>query len=170
MLMIIQSDNTATNVLIDYVTVPEVQETMYAVPMEYSSFYNKLMIVPTVLEGYNQISAIDIAILLKMIVSGKFSSVYACEQMVEVMKKQQIHYITEGLPEPSSAMIGGLPKWEFASKTGNVTGVRHDVGIFYVGERAMVVTILSSECEKNLALQTLNEIGVLLYQYMTQNE
>lgn len=168
MLMIIQSDNTATNVLIEHVSVAEVQATMRSIPMDGSTFYNKLMTVPAKVEGVNQLTAADVASLLDQIVSGKFSSVYACEQMIAIMKKQQIHYITAGLPDPDAAMIGEQPAWEFASKTGNVTGVWHDVGILYGPERTLRLTILSTGCTKDSALATYEKIGLVLYDYVAQ--
>lgn len=58
-LMIIQSDNTATNILIDLVGTESIRNAMNKTEMVNSQFYNKLMVVPAELEGYNEITAAD---------------------------------------------------------------------------------------------------------------
>ena len=167
-LMIIQSDNTATNMLIDVVGVENIQQTMEHIGMEKSTFYNKLMIVPADLEGSNKITANDMSIMLNQMLLGKISSYYACEKMIDMMKKQQIHYLTKNLPNHSSEYIGTERKWQFASKTGNVTGTKHDMGILYVNGKIMTVTVLSSQCDKEVALETLSNIGRYIFQYLSQ--
>ena len=62
-LMIIQSDNTATNLLIDLVGVENIQNTMKEAGIVYSTFYNKLMLSKPNPHGSNRIAAKDIAIL-----------------------------------------------------------------------------------------------------------
>ena len=166
MLMIIQSDNTATNMIIDEIGGKEIQDTMVELGMKNSTFYNKLMTVPVKIEGRNIITAHDVSLFLKKITTGKFSSYYACEQMINMMKRQQLHYLTSTLPKNEEPFIGVQPEWMFASKTGSVTGVKHDVGILYMGERVVTVTVLSEECHQDSALRVLNEIGKELYLYM----
>src|SRR5699024_11050352 len=95
MLMNIQSDNTATNILIDIVGVDQIQQTMKDIGMDQSSFFIKLMTAPVDPPGRNMITAADINLLLKKIVKGDYISSYACEQMIHILKKQQIR---SGLP------------------------------------------------------------------------
>lgn len=169
-LMIIQSDNTATNLLIDYVGVEHIQQTMEQIGMNDSSFYNKLMTVPVELTGYNMITAGDIAHFLRQVASGEIVSYDACERMIAIMKKQQIHYVTENFPNQADTIIGRQANWEIASKTGSVTRVRHDVGILYVGKRALAFTILASECPEDVALQTIAMIGEQMYTYLERSQ
>lgn len=166
MLMIIQSDNTATNMLIERVGVGEIQKTMQAIGMDASSFYNKLMIVPAELEGSNMITAQDMAIFLKALAKGQMTSLYACDHMVQIMKKQQIHYMTSTLPSASSPFVGGQAAWEWAGKTGSVTRVRHDVGLFYGHGKTYLVVILASECDHVVSLPVIAKIGELVYDQM----
>lgn len=170
-LMIIQSDNTATNLLIDVVGVKQIQETMRGSGMADSHFYNKLMTVPVELSGYNMITAADIAHFLRQLSSGKIVSYDACERMIAIMKNQQIHYVTEKFPnQADSAIIGAQPIWEIASKTGSVRRVRHDVGMLYLGKRALAFTILASECPEDVALQTIATIGEQMYTYLERSQ
>lgn len=166
MLMIIQSDNTATNILIDRVTREEIVKTMDIVGMEHSQFYNKLMIVPAELEGANKVTAADMGLFLEKLAHGKISSLYACEQMVEIMKRQQIHYMTEHLPDGDGRFVGEEGAWEFASKTGSVTDLRHDLGLFYAKGKTYVTVIMASECHHLKSLPVIAQIGELIYQHI----
>jgi len=168
-LMIIQSDNTATNVLIDLVGVEKVQETMSEIGMKNSRFYNKLMTVPVKTKGRNKITAGDIAILLNKLTSGSIISHYACEQMIEMMKRQQFRdCLPDRFPEVESDIIGVKSDWEFANKTGWVTEIRHDVGVLYVGSRTMNIVVLSKDVEDRVAKETMAQIGRYIFDYLKQ--
>ncbi|PKR85643.1 serine hydrolase [Heyndrickxia camelliae] len=169
-LMIIQSDNTATNVLIDLVGVEKIQETMSEIGMKNSCFYNKLMTVPVKTKGRNKITAGDMAILLHKLTSGSIISQYACEQMIDIMKKQQFRdCLPEQFPEMESDIIGTKSEWEFANKTGWVTGIHHDIGVLYVGNRTMNIVVLSKDVENRLAKQTMAQIGKCIFNYLKQS-
>ncbi|MGV3465020.1 MAG: serine hydrolase [Heyndrickxia sp.] len=168
-LMIIQSDNTATNILIDLVGVEKIQETMSEIGMKNSCFYNKLMTVPVKTAGRNKITAGDMAILLHKLTSGSIISYYACEQMIDIMKKQQFRdCLPERFPEVESEIIGTSSEWEFANKTGWVTGIRHDIGVLYVGNRTMNIVALSKDIEDRVAKRTMAQIGKNIFDYLKQ--
>ncbi len=165
-LMIIQSDNTATNMIIDLVGESTIQQVMQQLGMENSGFYNRLMIIPAERESSNLVTAEDVAKLLKAFVLGHFISYDSCKRMIKIMKQQQIHYLTAYFPDPDTDVIGSAPSWSFASKTGNVTGVYHDTGILYVGKRACIVSVLSEQVKQEAAMQTYHQLGKMLHQYM----
>lgn len=166
-LMIIQSDNTATNMLIDLVGFEEIQKAMKNLGMENSTCYTKLMTVPVERPGRNMITANDVTGLLKTFAAGGFVSLYACEQMIDIMKKQQFRdCLPSLLPDEDSDIVGVKPTWEFANKTGWVTAIRHDAGILYVGARAMAITVLSQDCDDVTARATMGKIGKAVYDYL----
>ncbi|MEI4771255.1 serine hydrolase [Psychrobacillus sp. FJAT-51614] len=168
MLMIIQSDNTATNILIDLVGFDSVVQSMNEVGMEKSTFYNKLMMNNPNPKGFNQISANDIAMLLKQMAIGELVSAKASEQMINIMKKQQIKdCLPERLPSPYSNFNNGMNAWELAHKTGWIPGNRHDVGIFFVGDRKLIATVLSKEEDDLVSKRILSEIGEAIYNYLS---
>ncbi|MBS4172887.1 serine hydrolase [Bacillus sp. FJAT-49736] len=168
-LMIIQSDNTATNVLIDLVGVEKIQQIMKEIGMEQSSFHTKLMTVPVKAKGRNRITAFDIATLLKKLTSGSIISQYACEQMIDIMKKQHFRdCLPERFPDEESNIIGAKPPWEFANKTGWVTGIRHDIGILYFGKKAMNIVVLSKDVEDREAKAIMAQIGEYIFHYLKQ--
>ncbi len=158
-LMIIQSDNTATNMLIDLVGVEKIQRMMREAGMEKSTFYNKLMTDFAKRKGYNQVTATDMAKLLKEII--------ASEQMIDILKKQQVRDCLPGkLPSPYADLADGEVRWELANKTGWIPGTRHDVGIFYVGQRKMIASVLSKDVDDLLSKQLLADIGEEIYNYL----
>ncbi|WP_047981146.1 serine hydrolase [Ornithinibacillus contaminans] len=169
-LMIIQSDNTATNILIDLLGVEKIQQTMEKQGLVKSKFYHKMMTVPVDREGINEITAREMTVMLKKLVTGKIISAYACEQMITIMKKQQIRTTLPGkIPTNSSQLIGALPEWEIANKTGSVSGIRHDIGIFYVGKRTLVAAVLSKDVDDIRAVDALGEIGLEIWQHLQKN-
>lgn len=166
-LMIIQSDNTATNMLIDLLGVEMIQETMSHFGWIKSKCFNKLMTIPVEREGSNIITAGEMSIMLKQMVTGQLISTHACEEMIAIMKKQQIRESLPGkLPSAEADLIGGQPTWQLANKTGNITKVRHDIGIFYVGERALTATILSKDIDDYQSLITFQDMGLEIFKYL----
>ncbi|QUG43595.1 serine hydrolase [Psychrobacillus sp. INOP01] len=167
MLMIIQSDNTATNLLIDLIGVVNIQNAMKEAGMVYSTFYNKLMLSRSNPKGANRIAAVDIATLLHKMATGDLVSDPASGRMVDVMKKQQVRdCLPEKLPSPYSDFDHGMTPWELANKTGWIPGTRHDVGIFYVGDRKFIATILSKDEDDLLSKRIISQIGEEIYKYL----
>lgn len=163
-LMIIQSDNTATNMMIDLVGTDSIRNAMRKTGMENSSFYNKLMVVPAELEGYNEITAADIGSHLRYLATGKVISYDSCLKMIAILKQQQHRdRFPFLLPDPDNEIIGMVPKWEFANKTGSVTKITHDVGIFYTGPHAISVSLLNKGLAQKDAAAVMARIGSLLY-------
>ncbi|RDW22253.1 serine hydrolase [Oceanobacillus arenosus] len=168
-LMIIQSDNTATNMLIDVIGMESIQQMMKDIGMQDSKFYNKLMTVPATIQGYNQVTAQELTMMMKKIAMGKIISMHACEQMIAIMKKQQLtDCLPAKLPQFDSDIIGKIPEWQLANKTGFTSGVRHDIGILYVGDRAMVATVLSQDVDDNRSKDAIAEMGLEIYGYLKE--
>lgn len=170
-LMMIQSDNTATNILIEFLGKAEIQQTMEELGLSKSKFFNKLMTVPVKKEGNNVITAKEVAFLLKQLATGKIISQYACERMVDIMKRQQIQdALPRKLPILNSNVIGKLPQWALAHKTGKVTGVRHDVGILYVRNKTCIVTILSKNINDYDSAVAFQDIGLQIFNALRVND
>jgi len=167
MLMIIQSDNTATNLLIDLVGLENIKNTMKEAGMVYSTFFNKLMLSKPNPKGANRIAPVDIGLLLHGMATGKLVSGKASSQMVDVMKKQQVRdCLPEKLPSPYSNFDHGKRPWELANKTGWIPGTRHDAGIFYVGDRTFIATVLSKGEDDLFSKRILSQIGEEIYKYL----
>jgi len=167
-LMIIQSDNTATNILIDLVGKERIEKTMHELGMSDSRYVRKLMIYPADNPGNNTITARDVTSMLSMIGAGRFLSAQACSEMVAIMKKQQFR---NGLPSLLPVADDGIGKqslatdWEIASKSGWDTGRQHDAGLLYTQGRCFAITALSQDVEAEEALYTIGSIGKAVYEF-----
>lgn len=165
-LMIIQSDNTATNMLIDLIGMEEIQAVMNGLGMERSEIHHRLMIVQADRLHSNEITASDVTALLTRIALGQCVSLHASEQMVRILKQQQLsNGLIDSLPVENSSFVGAIPDWEFAGKTGNVEGIMHECALLYVHGRCMSVTVLSRGCTEEEARETIAQIGSEVYSY-----
>ncbi|MBO8162712.1 MAG: serine hydrolase [Brevibacillus sp.] len=165
-LMIIQSDNTATNVLIDRVGRERIREIMDKAGMHNSCFYNKLMVIPAEREGVNMVTAADMAGLLRRLATGQFISYHSCLQMISILKRQQIQdSLPRFLPDPDPEIIGAQPLWELAHKTGSISNIEHDTGILYRGQRAIILSVLSRDVPTKLARETIGRICLAVYEH-----
>ena len=163
-LMIIQSDNTATNMLIDLAGKKKIRQVMKETEMANSRFCNKLMVVPAKVEGYNEITAADIGSHLRYLATGKAISYDSCLKMIGILKQQQHRdRIPLLFPPADGDVIGMLPVWELANKTGTVTNITHDVGILYVGCHAVTICALNRGLPERSAAAAIARIGKLVY-------
>jgi len=163
-LMIIDSDNTATNMLADRLGKEHVNACMREWGLEKSGLYNNLMIIPAKIENFNQITAGEMTHLLKGIAEGKIVSWNACREMVKIMKQQRyLDGIARNLPE-QDGLLGAIPAWEIASKTGWTSTVTHDMGLLYVPGHTFAVSLLGRGMESRpQALELYGRIGRLLF-------
>lgn len=167
-LMIIQSDNTATNMLIDLVGREQMEQTMRELGMEHSRYSRKLMIYPADCAENNLITARDVARMLGRLAEGSYLSASACQDMIAILKKQQF---VNGLPSllPAAAFADGkeaqAADWEMGSKSGWDTGRQHDAGILYTRGRCFVIVALSRDVEAEEALHTLGLLGREVYEF-----
>lgn len=162
LLMITVSDNTATNLLIDLLGVEYIQACMKQDGMESSALYNKLQTVPVIFNGRNELTAGDVARWLKNLSQGALVSLYACSQMLDILKRQQYQSKIPGkLPDPDPGVNGALPLWQFANKTGMVKEIEHDAGILYLQGASFLIVSLSHRCAE--AIPTMQAMGRTIY-------
>jgi beta-lactamase class A len=172
-LMIIQSDNTATNMLIDRVGKERIERTMRELGMERSKYSRKLMIYPADVAENNMITARDVARMLNRLAEGSFLTPRACEEMVGILKKQQ--YLN-GLPSllPRVPSPNGKEEqatdWAMACKSGWDAGRRHDAGILYTQGRCFVIAALSQDVEDLEAQEMLGLLGREVYEFARASE
>ncbi|MCR4401402.1 MAG: class A beta-lactamase-related serine hydrolase [Firmicutes bacterium] len=146
-LMIVVSDNTASNLLLDVVGMDRVNDTMRGLGLSGIVLRRRFMTVPVAKPVPNSVTARDVTSLLEMIARCEVVSAWACCEMVRIMKQQQYNDLIPALlpvpGEEDELLAGEMPRVEVAHKTGSVSGVRHDAGIVYVPGRDYVVTILT---------------------------
>ena len=127
--MIMYSDNTATNVLINKLGQDAINERVQTLGCKNTSLNRQLMALNTNTE--NWISARDAATILYKIKNGTAASSAMCAKALEYLSKQTDN---EGMAE-------GISSGAFAHKTGSLRSMRHDGGIV-LGKHPYVIVAL----------------------------
>jgi beta-lactamase class A len=155
-LMIVLSDNTATNMLVDRYGTDSCNERMKGLGLQNTVFARKMYDWDAVRAGKeNLCTAHDLALLLDLMSAGRISSISTSTDMVEIMARQQYREkIPLLLPEGT----------KIANKTGSLTGVTHDVGIVYAPSGPYVLAILTRDVSDVVAAErAIAEVSRLVY-------
>ncbi len=138
-LMIIVSDNTATNLVINLVGL----EKAARVPLDLGlrgTALRRLMIGGTFADrpDYrlaidNTVTAAECGAFLRRLVEGRAVSPGADQAMLEIMARQQVNDRIPRLLPPGTRV---------AHKTGELRDVRHDAGVVYCGNRPEYILVV----------------------------
>jgi beta-lactamase class A len=134
--MITKSSNLATNLLVEVVGIPTIQQALDELEIDGMKILRGVEDARAFDAGLNnEVTANGLLKLLRLIADGKAYSRQACDDMLEIMLDQQYR---SGIP-------AGLPKAaRVAHKTGNISTVHHDAGIVYLdGRKPYVLVILT---------------------------
>jgi beta-lactamase class A len=145
-LMIVVSDNTASNLLIDAVGLDRVNEELAAHGCHRTRLGRKFYDFAARDAGReNTCAAGELADLLARLEQGEIVSPAASAEMLAIMRRQAFtHKIPALLP----------PETPVAHKTGEITGVSHDVGIIYGLSGPLVLAVLTQGCRDRIAAET----------------
>lgn len=169
-LMITLSDNTATNQLLDLVGHEALNAFCIEMGYTHTVLMRKMLDFEALKLGKNNyMTAGEAGDMLVKIAQGHFVSEWVSAQMIEIMSKQQFRH---KLP----ALIPAVPCWAspkekenlppdtvmVANKTGDLTGIQHDTGIFLLPDgRKYVIAAFSSNLQNDgegiLALARVSE-------------
>ncbi|MGA2785296.1 MAG: serine hydrolase [Candidatus Bathyarchaeia archaeon] len=158
-LMIVVSDNSATNEVIDIVGIDDVNSTMERLGLHRTILRRKMLgdaggNVP--FEKDNVSSPRDLVTLLQDIYSANHLTCESCNSMLEIMKLQQLkHKIPHYLPA----------NVQFASKSGTVKGVSNDAAILFL-KRPIALAVMCGDLEhSSYGSDSIASIGRLVYEY-----
>ncbi len=152
-LMIILSDNTATNLLIKKFGMDSVNRRMRQLGLSVTTV-NRLLFdsAAASLGRENYISAEEIGILLEKMYRGTLVSQSASEEMLNILKNQRLN----------GKMPFYLKGVKIAHKTGEDDGITHDVGIVYAPQ-PFVACFCSNEVDVPRFESAIQLITKLLY-------
>lgn len=157
-LMITVSDNTATNLLIDYCGVETINHTTQSLGAHNTELVRKLQRVPAIRPTTNRTTAYDIALLMEHIARGTAISQAASQAMAHVLRRCQSP-LRIG-PSPSEPQYSGQPERIVAAhKTGSLSDACHDAGIMYLPKVSYVAAILSHGAPEDRLARTVSRIG-----------
>ncbi|MBI4533026.1 MAG: serine hydrolase [Candidatus Melainabacteria bacterium] len=157
-LMIVTSDNTATNLIIDLLGGKEVCNNDYALwGLSRTKIYNSL---PD-FEGTNQTSPFDLVYLLAKVDKGEILSAESRQFMYKVMAKTRIRTL---LP------MGLGPGAKIIHKTGDIGAMVGDAGIVEArsGERYFVAVQVERPHNDRRANKLVRDVSRLIYQALIE--
>lgn len=159
-LMIIQSSNLATNIVIEMVDAKKVTETMRSFGAKDIQVLRGVEDSKAFAAGLNNsVTAYDLMLIFQKIATGEAVNPEASQQMVEILLDQKFNeLIPAKLP----------PTVKVAHKTGWITGVQHDSGIVYLPDgRKYVLVLLSKNLkERESGTQAMADVSERIYQYV----
>jgi D-alanyl-D-alanine carboxypeptidase (penicillin-binding protein 5/6)/beta-lactamase class A len=145
-LMIVYSDNTATNLVLDHVGIKAVNARMETFKLPNTKINAKVFrgsttsVAPerTRQYGLGSTTAREMISLLELLHAGKIASPAACQEMLGHMKKcDDKDKFTRFLP----------PGIVVAHKTGSVNEARSDAGILYLKQGPVAICVLTAQNE-----------------------
>lgn len=157
MKMISESDNTATNVLIDACGgMDAVNAKAKELGLAATRLNRMMMDSDAMAQGIeNYVSADDLAVLFRMVYNGTFVDSESSELVLQALEQQTDN---AGIPQGLPADI------VFAHKTGTLSNVRHDGGIVECGHPYVLVVLCSgSGFNEEGALFSMEQIASATY-------
>ncbi|OZV10611.1 hypothetical protein CIW83_19285 [Tissierella sp. P1] len=160
-LMIILSDNTATNILIELLGYERINEMAKKIGCNDTILRRKMMDFEAAKEGReNMTSPMDIAILMEKIYNKSIISPEMCELMIHILSRQKHRNM---LPRYI------LDEVVIAHKTGELSGLNHDIGIFYLENIHYLIGIFTTDGKDDLVGKgTIGKISKLVYDNLSK--
>ncbi len=141
-LMIVLSDNTATNVLIDVVGMRNVTARMTGAGLPSLKLRRKMIDLAAARRGDENVgSSSDVAKLLGMIHRGEGLRKESAAALVAILKK----------PKATALRRGVAASVEVADKSGTLDGVESDAGIVYLPGRPYIFAATTTYLKDNAA-------------------
>ena len=158
-LMITISDNTATNLLINFLGFDYINNSMNEFALKSSNLTRLMMDMKSRKNGIeNYTTASDMARILELIYEGELINKDISKYSAQILKEQK----------SKNRIPAKLPKnTEIAHKTGLENGVCHDVGIVYTETGDFIISALTHHKNKTSrqSKKMIAEIAYLVYNY-----
>lgn len=157
-LMIILSDNSATNYLIDILGEESINQTIRAMGCTRTSLNRKMYDAQRAARGIqNYVCPAELAELLRGLYRSEVISPEASAHMLSVMKDQRLNgkipFFIHSLPDHG----------RIAHKTGEDDGITHDVGIVYA-KQPFILEFLGNETDVPRYERVMADIALALYE------
>ena len=159
-LMIIVSDNQATNILIDFLGMENINLLGKELGLKESFLGRKMMDTEARKNGYdNYTCADDISLLLKLIYQEKLINKEASQLMLDILlRQQQGERLQRYLPTDI----------KIAHKCGDLDNLENDGGIIWIGDRIYILVVLTSGMSNLQCKQTIGKISKFVYDKMEE--
>ncbi|MEW6524122.1 MAG: serine hydrolase [Bacillota bacterium] len=163
-LMIMVSDNTATNLVIDAVGMDRVNQLAGELGLAATSLQRRMMDFEARARGLdNYTSAADTVRILQAIWNGNLTGYQGRDAMLDILRHQQFNH---KLPARFAQVTPGDPV--LAHKTGELPGIEHNAGIIEKPGLPLFVAVLTTGLASNHAgQQAIAYMGEALFNWAT---
>lgn len=162
--MLIQSDNTAANKLIDIVGMDRINEDICALQLKNTRLNRKTSDERAVSTGVENItSAYDLSKIWKKLYKAEFLDEKNSQMLIDILQRQQMKnklalYIPDDL------------KYEISSKTGDKSGVENDTALLHLQKGSFTFTVLSMGIPNSVyGTVTLAKCGKMMWDCVMNN-
>lgn len=158
-LMILVSDNTATNMLIDLAGINNVNRTLQSLGLKETRLQRRMMDMAACARGDENLSTpFEAARVMELLHRGEFINRSVCDEIVSILKKPKFSAIGSGLPAGTS----------IASKPGGIAGVKTEWAIVQLKERPYVLTVMENYGLGEEASDAIKQISNVVYDYFSR--
>jgi beta-lactamase class A len=160
-LMIVQSDNTAANILIDMAGVAEINKFISGLNFKNTILRRKMMDMSARKAGQeNLTTASDMARFIELLYLGEVLDQENSTYMIDIMKEQLDNSMIR-LYIPDQTVI--------AHKTGELDYLAHEAGIvFHENGDFIFVIMVWDAVSNNFARQSIGKISKIVYEYFVE--
>jgi beta-lactamase class A len=156
-LMIVLSDNTATNLLIKHVGIDNVNKFLQSQGAAKTKLQRVMMDVKAAAEGRENIGTPkEVLMILEKLYRRELVSKKASDDMLLILQKSKEGPIRAGVPSDIA----------IANKEGDIEGVRCDVGIVYLPNAPYVICVMTKLlAQESDGPRIITDISRLTYKY-----
>lgn len=158
-LMILVSDNTATNLLLDLVGMDNINRTLESLGLKQTRVRRRMMNTAASWRGEENLSTpAEAAHIMELLFKGEFISRKACDDILAILKKPKTTNLKAGLPADVA----------IATKPGGIAGVVTEWAIVYLKDRPYVVVVMENYGVADDASTAIKEISRVLYDHFSR--
>ncbi|WP_180953630.1 serine hydrolase [Bacillus sp. T33-2] len=163
-LMIIVSDNSATNLLINEIGMESINDCLVKLGLAKTSLNRHMMAFAALQQGRdNYTCADDVVECLMTINNGMFLSKDSRSEMLNILQMQQFKDKLPALMDPGVVTT--------ANKTGELPGVQHDCAIIQCNDKTAIVAVLTDQLRSHEdGRQTIRKIGKLVFDFISEKQ
>lgn len=155
-LMIILSDNSATNQLIDLVGMQNINTTLHSLGMTRTTLQRKMIRPASSAKGEENLSTPAEAVaLMKLLFNGDFIGRKECDEMLRILRYPKQGDIRAGVPDSIPVPF----------KPGGIAGVTTEWAIVELKERPYAVAVMETYGMGTDARKTFQDISRTLFEY-----
>lgn len=160
--MIIESDNTATNVLLKYFGMENINNYIINVLNIKNTYVQRYMLDEKAIKNglNNYMSQKDMLDILTLLFSKKILNNELCEKAINILYNQRCqNQIMRYIFEPV----------KYAHKTGSLDYLSHDVGVMNIKDKLFYIGIsIWNSSDKDGDKKLIGNIGKIIYYYLNQ--